>query len=134
MFDKRGKKVKNVPWDLLDLVDGRSEDKPILRFWDQTIRDATASERIPLMIFKRDYRNPCVCINVKTYLDIVKYNHNNYFETEFCVFGMPDNKASLMFFNRDEFFKHFTVQTAKRMIADSEKLVLRKKKRTRLIV
>lgn len=130
---KRGKKIKNVPWDLLDLIDGRSEDKPILRFWEQTLRDSLESERIPLLIFKRDYRTPSVCINVKTYLDIVSYNANKYFENNFCVYGMPDNKASLMFFGRDEFFEYFQPRVVHRMLIDKKKLVMKKVKSKRLV-
>lgn len=57
---KKGKKVKNIPWDLLDLIDGKQHT--FLDFWEQTTTDAAISERLPMLIFKRDYHVPVVVI------------------------------------------------------------------------
>lgn len=56
--------VRNVPWDLLDVIDGKSIDDnlKILQFWGQCERDASITHRIPLLIFKRDFHLPVVCI------------------------------------------------------------------------
>jgi len=60
---RKGKKVKNIPWDILDLIDGKEDgDKVFLNFWEQTDRDAFISKREPLLIFKRDYHKPVVCL------------------------------------------------------------------------
>jgi hypothetical protein len=55
---KAGKKHKVIPWDLLDLIDGKG--KIFLDFWEQTQTDAILSKRFPMLIFKRDYHNPVV--------------------------------------------------------------------------
>lgn len=64
---KPGKKSKttNVPHDVLDLIDGTGDrDKStIMMFWRQAIEEATMTDRYPLLIFKRDYHSPVVCIN-----------------------------------------------------------------------
>lgn len=70
---RKGKHVRNVPWDLLDLIDFRkgSEDiekKQLIKFWRQTTRDAEIDNKYPLLIFKRDFHVPVVCI------------HNNLFD------------------------------------------------------
>jgi hypothetical protein len=57
---KAGKKHRIIPWDLLDLIDGKGQT--LLEFWEQTEEDAIRSERIPMLIFKRDYHTPVVCL------------------------------------------------------------------------
>ncbi|KKM80352.1 hypothetical protein LCGC14_1340700 [marine sediment metagenome] len=79
---KKGKTVKNVPWDLLDLIDYRkgSEDlekKQIIKFWRQTVTDAEISERIPLLIFKRDFHVPVVCIH-DSLMDVFEQHNGRY--------------------------------------------------------
>ena len=66
---RKGKKIKNIPWDLLDMVDsnkrlGQNKDREelLLSFWTQTQRDAEISQRRPLLIFQRDYHVPVVCV------------------------------------------------------------------------
>ena len=55
---KKGTKHKIIPWDLLDLIDGKG--KVFLEFWHQTQSDAILSKRFPMLIFKRDYHTPVV--------------------------------------------------------------------------
>jgi len=69
---RKGKRVKNVPWDLLDLVDSRG-DPVLVDFWKQTVKDATLSYRYPLLIFKRDYHRPVVVMDKQNFLFFEKY-------------------------------------------------------------
>jgi hypothetical protein len=55
---KKGKKHRVIPWDLLDLIDGKG--RIFLEFWHQTATDAILSKRFPMLIFKRDYHTPVV--------------------------------------------------------------------------
>lgn len=57
---KAGKKHRVIPWDLLDLIDGKG--RTFIGFWEQTLEDAVVSNRIPMLIFKRDYHTPVVCL------------------------------------------------------------------------
>ena len=59
---KGGSRYKQVPWDLLDLIDSKDEGKVFKAFWAQTVLDARISQRFPLLIFKRDYHTPVVAI------------------------------------------------------------------------
>ena len=76
---RRGKRHKVIPWDLLDLIDGKGTT--FLKFWEQTYKDAVLSGRIPLLIFKRDYHEACVAIRsldisrFEQYIDYPKYKH-----------------------------------------------------------
>jgi hypothetical protein len=64
--------VRNTPWDLLDVIDRNVKDEnlEIIQFWNQCKTDADLSGRIPLLIFKRDYKLPVVCVEVETMRDI----------------------------------------------------------------
>ncbi len=64
----KGAKIKNVPHDVLDIIDGSGDttNSPIIQFWMQTIAEAEATERLPLLIFKRDYHEPVLVIDEKT--------------------------------------------------------------------
>jgi len=68
---KGTKAVKNIPWDVLDLLDytKRKNQKVkhfvLIDFWEQTVRDAELASRIPMLIFKRDYHVPVVAMDVK---------------------------------------------------------------------
>jgi hypothetical protein len=61
--------VSNSQWDLLDVIDSDKIDDnlAILKFWKQCDEDARLSQRIPLLIFKRDFHDPVVCIEYPTF-------------------------------------------------------------------
>jgi hypothetical protein len=60
---RKGTRMRNIPWDLLDLIDGKLDGKKqILEFWTQCQRDAELSKRIPMLIFKRDFHEPVVVL------------------------------------------------------------------------
>lgn len=51
-----------VRWDILDFMDSR-QGKPVLaKMWEQCSRDATISNRTPVLIFRRNRRSPCMLI------------------------------------------------------------------------
>ena len=77
---KKGKRVKNVPWDILDIIDyidskNRKSDalSQVEKFWEQTERDAKLTFRRPLLVFKRDFHVPCVCIHKNDYFYLSCY-------------------------------------------------------------
>ncbi len=52
-------------WDVLDFIDSR-QNYPILRkFWEQSSSDSEESNRIPLLIFRRNGRSKCIAFNYK---------------------------------------------------------------------
>ncbi len=59
-------RVKNIPWDLLDMLDGQMyklENATIIKFWEQTKKAAELAEKIPVLIFKRDFHVPVIVVN-----------------------------------------------------------------------
>ena len=60
---KKGLRTRNIPWDLLDLLDGKKDGKKtLLEFWAQCMKDAELSSKRPLLIFKRDFHEPVICL------------------------------------------------------------------------
>lgn len=127
---KKGKTVKNVPWDLLDLIDYRkgSEDlekKQIIRFWRQTVTDAEISKRIPLLIFKRDFHVPVVCVHESLIQTLEEYQgsfknryltYNPDFYTDEHYKANIDGKDDwLVFFRAETFFSWLSPETVKVM-------------------
>jgi hypothetical protein len=104
---RKGKTVKNIPWDLLDIIDygeGRSKRDPnfvLLDFWKQTSLDAELSGRIPLLIFHRDYHSAVVCVEMNTLLLIEDHVGLPKFPTVWL--NLSDYGTRLVFV-REEFF------------------------------
>ena len=60
---KKGMRTRNIPWDLLDLLDGKKDGKKtLLEFWAQCTKDAELSCKRPMLIFKRDFHEPVICL------------------------------------------------------------------------
>lgn len=58
-------KVKNIPWDLLGVLDGSTgviANATIVKFWEQARKAADLTNKIPLLIFKRDFHVPVVVV------------------------------------------------------------------------
>jgi hypothetical protein len=95
--------VRNTPWDLLDIIDSNSKSKPeVVRFWEQCEEDAMISNRIPILIFKRDFHQPVVCINPLTFIEIIEYSgkvNNSAF------LSLTIDHRILYFYKRDDFFE-----------------------------
>jgi hypothetical protein len=52
-----------ILWDLLDIVDSRQKEAVIITFWKQALRDAELSHRVPVMVFRRNRREACICFS-----------------------------------------------------------------------
>ena len=55
------KKVTN--WDLLDLLDSKAKEPLFVQFWNQCILSAELTSREPILIFRRNQKEPCVAIS-----------------------------------------------------------------------
>jgi len=52
-------------WDVLDIIDSKQKETVLEKFWKQCVDDALKSSRIPLLIFRRNGRQKCVCVDYK---------------------------------------------------------------------
>lgn len=47
-------------WDVLDFVDSKQKEPVLQKMWNQCTRDALLTNRIPVLIFRRNNRTPCI--------------------------------------------------------------------------
>ena len=57
---KKGLRFTN--WCVSDVIDSKGNLPIFLRMWEQCIRDAEATNRKPMLIFRRTGRTACVCL------------------------------------------------------------------------
>jgi len=115
--NKKGKSFKNVPWDLLDLIDYQKSSsdlskKQINVFWSQTLRDSKISERIPLLVFKRDYHQEVVCIRDEDLKDIESLN-GQFQKMTLAI--IPPVEDVLILLQMKEFFEWLSPETVRMM-------------------
>jgi hypothetical protein len=60
--------IKITNWDILDAVDSNQGKPQIYQFWEQVERDAEIANKEPLLIFRRNNKQPCIAM----YTDIFK--------------------------------------------------------------
>ena len=127
-YSKRGRKGHRlVPWDLLDTIDyveTKARKQPrssvvIMDFWQQCSRDARLSNRLPMLIFQRDYHVAVVCMRVSDVINMASTGCTSKTFTSVmddlhampCVYmnepGAVDNSSSslLVFYRQESFFE-----------------------------
>lgn len=78
---KKGLRFTN--WCVLDLIDGSSAAPIFTKMWKQCVNDAEATERKPMLIFRRTLRSACVCLRgsmvnrLSEYFGTPNFNHLN---------------------------------------------------------
>lgn len=129
---KKGTRVKNIPWDVLDLIDSTKPKghKIFDEFWEQTITDAKISGRIPLLIFKRDFHVPVVAT---LHSDVRKLeDYNGFSELRQILIAKEDCDGDFIrLFRRDDFFNWLNPETIKVLSAQKRPKLLRRKDATR---
>ena len=98
---RTGKRTKNIPWDILDILDGKG--KVFHEFWNQVDRDSEISNRIPLLIFKRDYHSELVSVTHKDFQTI--QSHCGDYKKELIEVQFDDRKVVI--FRFEDFFDYF---------------------------
>jgi hypothetical protein len=110
-------------WSLTDILDGSEKKPTILGFWDQSIGDAIKSGREPLLVFRRNNKQPCIVMATDVFNTIVEYIRPPKFViSRICLyprFYMPITVAKL-----DDFFRltgknrmnNDIIETLKKMI------------------
>lgn len=103
---KTGTKVKNIPWDILDLIDSTKPrgTKVFHTFWEQTLRDSLLSERLPLLIFKRDFHVPVVCMATDNVTMLEDWTGRLRGRFDHLTYTPKRTTESIDFFRMDNFF------------------------------
>lgn len=73
--DKEGNVIKKSvkSWDILDCIDSAQKKPLFIAFWEQCLNDATASNKEPVLIFRRNGRTICVCFRTIYYNRLASY-------------------------------------------------------------
>jgi hypothetical protein len=61
-----------VNWSLNDVLDSSQDDPVFFKFWKQALSDALASNREPLLIFRRNRRRPCIAMDEELFNMFIK--------------------------------------------------------------
>lgn len=111
---RKTKGFKNIPWDVLDALDyvknkqRKSEYIPtIIAFWKQTARDAQESGRNPLLVFKRDFHVPVICMENRMASTFELYSGNRPYPLVYFV----QEDIRLCLFRLEHFLKWVTPET-----------------------
>lgn len=88
----KGKVVKvQSRWDVLDLIDSSQKETVIEKMWNQCSRDAHATNRKPVLIFRRNGRRICIAIE-RTYFSYL----SDYFGSVDNVLMLPSPRMVIM--------------------------------------
>jgi len=98
---RKGVRHKVIPWDLLDLIDGKG--RVFIDFWDQTTSDAFLSQRIPMLIFKRDHHSPVVAMYAMAVRRLEELNGRNT-KYPFLTVNIVEH-TPIELYGFDEFFR-----------------------------
>jgi hypothetical protein len=72
--------ITKTNWCLLDCIEGDSQNPKFIEFWLQALEDAEASNREPVLIFRRNKKQACIAFR-KSYVKSVLLNYYGLFKT-----------------------------------------------------
>lgn len=78
--DENKNTVKKIQdrWDSLDFLDSRQTEPVLAKLWKQCKRDALLTNRTPVLIFRRNGREFCICFS-KRYSDLLQMHFGDVF-------------------------------------------------------
>lgn len=64
---------KITNWDILDLLDSKSQEPMFAQMWNQCVIDAEISSREPILIFRRNMKLSLICITKQYYSRLTNF-------------------------------------------------------------
>lgn len=116
---KNNKRVRNVPWDLLDIIDGKKRNNVLYAFWEQCSSDAELSGKLPLLVFKRDYHKKVVCTDERVLNKLKSYAGELPLENDNAYLKLQNIENTLYLYSFSFFFSWLTPAVVKLMWKDS---------------
>jgi len=142
---KKGSRVRNIPWDLLDCVDSsrdkKIENTMILQFWEQALSATLDNKKIPILIAKRDFHSPLISFTCDDWAKITEYIGDpliSKIKLELTIKSKGDDGEevgfrfmSFVFFSLDQFISYYDPETFAYFIKNhqEETMVLNRRKR-----
>lgn len=93
-------KVVLAPWDAFDFLDSRQKKTVLQKMWEQCQRDAELTSREPVLIFRRNGRQPCIVLE-QDYLAELQRDCGKYTSP---LVTLKSDKQVLFIFNLNDFF------------------------------
>ena len=79
--------IKITNWDILDMIDS-NQDKPMFhQFWEQCENDSNKASKEPMLIFRRNNKQPCIALYSDIFNTIIKkcgYPDFEFLTLNFC--------------------------------------------------
>lgn len=96
--------IKQTNWCALDILDSKQKKPTLLMMWNQCCRDAELSHRMPMLIFRRNMKAPCVMIAQDLFVDIVD-QCNTLSKIPRILLALPSFEERLYIFKLSDFFE-----------------------------
>jgi hypothetical protein len=98
------KKVTN--WDILDLLDSKSQEPMFAQMWNQCVIDAEISQREPILIFRRERKLPLITITGAYYLRLINwFNIPDFMKIHFDLSNLYYPYSKVAIIKLDDFLK-----------------------------
>ena len=79
--------IKITNWDILDMVDSSQNIPQFLDFWGQCERDSILASKEPLLIFRRNNKQPCIAMYTDVFTAFITkcgYPDFDFITVNFC--------------------------------------------------
>jgi len=83
--------IKITNWDILDMVDSNQGKPMFYQFWEQSEKDALAASKEPMLIFRRNNKQPCISLYSDIFNTIIRkcgYPDFEFLTLNFCSKNM----------------------------------------------
>lgn len=90
-------------WDILDSIDSKQPKSAIENFWNQCLKDAKLSCKNPVLIFRRQSRFPCICMDSKYFCSLEWYFGDC--KDKQIKISLPEGRKAIVIMKLDDFFK-----------------------------
>jgi hypothetical protein len=107
--------ITKTNWCIIDIIE-HNDNPTFLDFWLQTLEDAEASKREPVLIFRRNNKQPCIAFNSEYfYNEIEKYFSK--FNSDYLEICVSNTNITILS------FKTFLEWTNNRLVQFAESLI-----------
>jgi hypothetical protein len=94
------KGITKTNWCIIDIIEGDTQNPKFLEFWLQSLEDAEASKREPILIFRRNNKQPCIAFKYGYWNGILMgfYPLFKQFTYDNIIINVCDEKIFIMSF------------------------------------
>lgn len=104
--DSKNKVIKKIDgrWDCLDMIDSSQKETILEKMWAQAVRDAEASGKLPILIFRRNMRTACIAM-WKTYFLHLSHYFGEPYSVNIEIDTGKKHPFNVVLMSLDDFFR-----------------------------